>query len=179
MVCDRCKMAVTSELEKQKIDFQNVELGEVTLKEPANQEQMEAFRMEIERLGFELIDDKKAKIIERIKAEVIRTIRQPSVKIKSNFSTYLAEKIGRDYSSLSSLFSEVEGTTIEHYTIRQKIERVKELLMYNELSLKEIASQLRYSSVSHLSNQFRKVTGLTPSLFKKGRHKLRTPLDKI
>ena len=179
MVCDRCKTAVVKELEKHSIKFQNVELGEVALNEQPAKAKLDSFRSGIELLGFELIDDKKSKIIEQIKAEVIHIVRQPKAKIKTNFSTYLAQKLGRDYSSLSSLFSEVEGTTIEQYMILQRIERVKELLVYDELTLSQIANQLNYSSVAHLSNQFKKVTGLTPSYFKNLRHKTRKPLDKV
>ena len=179
MVCDRCKMAVTRELEKHKIPFQKVDLGEVVLSVNLNSINIQDFKRSIEPLGFELIDNKKSKVIEQVKAEVIKLIHQPSEKIKTNFSTYLANKIGKDYSSISSLFSEVEGTTIEQYTIHQKIERAKELLVYNELSLGQIADQLNYSSVQHLSNQFKKVTGLTPSHFKKLRHNTRKTLDKV
>ncbi len=179
MVCDRCKMAIAHELAKQHINYQKIELGEAVLDEKPNDHQLEAFKKEIEALGFELMDDKKSKLIEKIKAEIIKTIHHPEQKLKTNFSTYLAEKIGKDYSSLSSLFSEVEGTTIEQYTIHQKIERAKELLVYDELSLSEIADQLNYSSAAHLSNQFKKVTGLTPSYFKNIRHRTRKPLDKV
>ena len=179
MVCDRCKSAIVRELDKQNIAFQNIELGEVILKEEPAKEKIEAFKKRIHQLGFELMDNKKSKIIEKIKALVIKAIHHPGEKIKSNFSTYLAVTIGKDYSSLSSLFSEVEGTTIEQYVIKQKIERVKELLVYNEFSLKEIAGQLNYSSVAHLSNQFKKVTGLTPSHFKKLRGNIRMQLDRV
>jgi AraC-like DNA-binding protein len=179
MVCDRCKTAVVRVLEKQDISFKNVELGEVVLMEQPTKEKIESFKNEIHLLGFELIDSKKSKIIEKIKALVIKTIHQPTDKIKINFSTYLAQSIGKDYYSLSTLFSEVEGTTIEQYIIKQKIERVKELLVYDEFSLKEIADQLNYSSTAHLSNQFKKVTGLTPSFFKNLRYKSRSSLDKI
>ena len=179
MVCDRCKMAVVNELERQGVVFQSVELGEVILKEQPAKSTLDAFKVGIEQLGFELIDDKKSKIIEKIKAEVIQTIRQPDTKIKTNFSIHLAQKLGKDYSSLSSLFSEVEGTTIEQYMIHQRIERAKELLVYDELTLSQIANQLNYSSVAHLSNQFKKITGLTPSHFKGIRSKARKPLDKV
>lgn len=179
MVCDRCKMAVVNELENHGIDFQYVELGEVVLKEQPTDTKLDAFKMGIERLGFELIDDKKSRIIEKIKAEAIQTIRQKDQKIKKKFSAHLAEKLGKDYSALSSLFSEVEGTTIEQYLIHQRIERAKELLVYDELTLSQIANQLSYSSVAHLSSQFKKVTGLTPSYFKNLRHKDRKPLDRV
>ena len=179
MVCDRCKTAVANALRNQNILFQHIELGEVTVPEEPSREKMTLLKDDLERLGFELIDDRKSKIIEKIKAEVIKAIHHPERKIKINFSSFLAQKIGKDYSSLSSLFSEVEGTTIEQYIIHQKIERAKELLVYNELSLSEIANLLNYSSVAHLSNQFKKVTGLTPSHFKNLRQNTRKPLDKV
>ncbi len=179
MVCDRCKMAVIRELERHKISFQKVDLGEVVLSLKPDPIKVIAFKKSIEPLGFELINDKKSRTIEKVKAEVIKVIHQPDEKIKINFSIYLAKKIGKDYSTISSLFSEVEGTTIEQYTIHQKIEKAKELLVYNELSLGQIADQLNYSSVQHLSNQFKKVTGLTPSHFKKLRHNTRMTLDKV
>jgi AraC-like DNA-binding protein len=179
MVCDRCKAAVANELEKAGIDFQKVELGEVTLATTPTAEQLESFKSAIQQIGFEWMDDKKSKLIVDIKAAVIKSIREPHQKRKTNFSNHLAEKLGKDYSSLSSLFSQVEGTTIEQYLIHQKIERAKELLFYDELSLSEIADQLDYSSVAHLSNQFKKVTGLTPSHFKNLKSNLRKPLDKV
>jgi AraC-like DNA-binding protein len=179
MVCDRCKMAVVNELEKQHIAFQKIELGEVTVTEKIDASRLKIFKENIERLGFELIDDKKSKLIEKVKTEIINLLYKPNAKLKLNFSSYLADKIGKDYSSISSLFSEVEGTTIEQYFIHQKIERVKELLVYDELSLSQIADQLEYSSVQHLSSQFKKVTGLTPSHFKKIDDKKRQVLDKI
>lgn len=179
MVCDRCKMAVTRELEKQNIAFHKVELGEVTIVGRIESKKLKPFKESMEDLGFELIDDKKSRLIEKIKAEVINVIHKPNGKLKTNLSTYLADKVGKDYSSISSLFSEVEGTTIEQYSIHQKIERAKELLVYDELSLSQIANQLNYSSVQHLSNQFKKVTGLTPSHFKKLRDNTRKSLDKV
>lgn len=179
MVCDRCKMVVTRELEKQQINFNKVELGEITVVDKVEANRLKQFKENIERIGFELIDDKKSRLIEKVKTEIINLIHKPTAKLKTNFSTYLADKIGKDYSSISSLFSEVEGTTIEQYFIHQKIERVKELLVYNELSLNQIADQLMYSSVQHLSKQFKQVTGLTPSHFKNLRDKVRKSLDKV
>lgn len=179
MVCDRCKTAVVRELENQKIAFQKVELGEVSLKEKPTVDELRAFKEGLEKLGFELIDDKKSKTIEKIKAEIIKVIHHHTEIIKTNFSTHLAMKIGKDYSTLSSLFSEVEGTTIEQYMIHQKIERAKELLVYDQYSLGQIADQLNYSSIQHLSKQFKKVTGLTPSHFKKIRPHIRKPLDRV
>ncbi|MCU0419277.1 MAG: AraC family transcriptional regulator [Cyclobacteriaceae bacterium] len=179
MVCDRCKMVVTRELEKQNINFKKVELGEITLVDKIEVNRLKQFKENIERLGFELIDDKKSKLIEKVKTEIINLIYKPNAKLRTNLSAYLADKIGKDYSSISSLFSEVEGTTIEQYFIHQKIERVKELLVYDELSLSQIADQLTYSSVQHLSKQFKQVIGLTPSHFKKLRDKTRKSLDKV
>jgi AraC-like DNA-binding protein len=179
MVCDRCKMAVIRELEKQNINFKKIELGEITIVDKIEVNRLKQFKESIERLGFELIDDKKSKLIEQVKKEIITLIHKPNAKLRTNLSTCLADKIGKDYSSISSLFSEVEGTTIEQYFIHQKIERVKELLVYDELSLTQIADQLNYSSVQHLSKQFKNVTGLTPSHFKKLRSSARKSLDKV
>jgi AraC-like DNA-binding protein len=172
-------MVVTRELEKQNINFKKVELGEITLVDKIEVNRLKQFKENIERLGFELIDDKKSKLIEKVKTEIINLIYKPNAKLRTNLSAYLADKIGKDYSSISSLFSEVEGTTIEQYFIHQKIERVKELLVYDELSLSQIADQLTYSSVQHLSKQFKQVIGLTPSHFKKLRDKTRKSLDKV
>ncbi len=181
MVCDRCKAAVARELEKHQITYQKIELGEVVLNERQADNKLQSFREGIEALGFEWIDDNKSKIIEKIKTEIIKIIHpHPQVQqIKTNFSLHLEKQIGKNYSTLSSLFSEVEGTTIEQYMIRQKIERVKELLVYDQYSLGQIANQLNYSSIQHLSNQFKKVTGLTPSHFKNLRSNNRKPLDKV
>jgi len=179
MVCDRCKAAVKGELERNQISYNSVELGEVQLSAEISPEKIQAFRRSIEPLGFEVIDDKKSRIIEAIKAGIIDMIHNPKGRKKTTFSSHLARELGKDYSTLTTLFSEVEGITIEHYFINQKIERAKELLAYNEMSLKEIADQLDYSSVSHLSNQFKKVTGLTPGHFRNAGRKLRKSLDKI
>jgi AraC family transcriptional regulator len=180
MVCDRCKMAVKQELEKASIAFNALELGEVALAGPPTQQQLEAFRSGITALGFELIEDKTARIVSAIKSAVIAFIRENDPKNrKLKFSAYLADKLNKDYNYLSSIFSEIEGTTIEQYLIHQKIEKVKELLVYDELSLSEVAHELGYSSVQHLSNQFKKVTGLTPSHFKQVKENKRKPLDKV
>lgn len=179
MVCDRCKAAIRQELDKLSIPFDTIELGEVTLTDKVSDTILQSFTQNIKDLGFELIDDKKSKIIEKIKSEIIKMIHHPEQKIKTTLSIHLADILHKDYSSLSALFSEVEGTTIEQYTILQKIERAKELLVYDELSLSEIADKLHYSSVAHLSNQFKKVTGLTPSHFKNLRNRGRKSLDKV
>jgi AraC-like DNA-binding protein len=179
MVCDRCRTAVKGELDRNQIPYRSVELGEVEVDENTPNEKIQSFRAGIEQLGFELIDDKKSKTIEAIKAEIIKMIHNSKDRKRATLSFHLSRHLGKDYSTLTTLFSEVEGTTIEHYFINQKIERAKELLAYGELPLKEIAYQLGYSSVSHLSNQFKKVTGLTPGHFKNARNKMRKPLDRI
>lgn len=177
MVCDRCKMAVQHALEQNKISFHNLELGEVELINNPNESQFRQFKTDIEKIGFELIEDKNARIISKIKKVVIESIRSSSSKTK--LSVEVVEALNKDYNSLSNLFSSVEGITIEQFGIQQKIELVKELLVYDELSLSEIAHKLNYSSVQHLSTQFKKVTGLTPSHFKKIGEQKRQSLDRI
>ena len=171
MVSLRCKMIVKSELDKLGIHYTIVELGEVEIKENISDKQHDTLQRELHKSGLELMDDKKSMLIEKIKNIIIEMIHYADEPPKMNFSSYLSQKLDYDYTYLSNLFSEVKGTTIEHYIILHKIERVKELLLYNELTLTEIAYKLHYSSVSHLSNQFKKVTGLTPSFFKKLKHK--------
>jgi AraC family transcriptional regulator len=180
MVCDRCKAAVKGELEKSKIPYKAVELGEVELDTLPSDKTLTQFRNAVRSLGFELIEDKTARIVNQIKKAIIEWVYQDESKNKKiNFSKYLSELLHKDYASLSNLFSGVEGTTIEQHLIHQKIERVKELLVYDELSLGQISDQLNYSSVQHLSNQFKKITGLTPSHFKKIGAVKRVPLDKV
>lgn len=179
MVCNRCLMVVKAELEKLGLHPVNMTLGEVALREEKlTSEQLMQVQEALNAVGFELIDDKKSKLIERIKTLVVELVHYAE-PLNIKHSAYLSEKLNYDYSYLSKLFSEVEGITIEHYTIMQRIERVKELLIYDELSLSEIADKLGYSSVAHLSAQFKKVTGLTPTFYKnKGIHQ-RKPLDTI
>lgn len=172
-------MAVKSELEKLGYDPLTVQLGEVELKENISGDELTIFKNRLDELGFELIDDSKSKLIEKIKLLVIQLIHHGDGLMHQNYSEYIASKLNKEYNYLSRLFSEVEGTTIEKYIINQKIERVKELLVYNELTLSEIADSLGYSSVAYLSGQFRKVTGLTPSYFKQLKEKKRKPLDEI
>jgi AraC-like DNA-binding protein len=178
MVCHRCIIVVQQELDKLGIKPASVRLGEVDLVENPTPELLANIRTALSAVGFELIDDRKSRLIERIKSTIIDVVHHQK-KLKTNLSDYLAEEIGKDYSHLSSLFSEVEGTTIEQYAIHQRIERVKELLVYNELTLSQIAYEMGYSSVAHLSNQFKKVTGLTPSHFKKIRDNKRIPIDRV
>ncbi len=171
MVCNRCVLVVNQELEKLGLHPEKVSLGEVILKEDhLSQETLNQLDNSLMNLGFERMDDRKARLIESIKNKVISLIHHPGKEDrKFNWSTILAETLNHDYNYLSSLFSSVEGITLEQYIIRQKIERVKELLFYDELNLSEIADTLGYSSVAHLSSQFKKITGLTPSELKKSR----------
>jgi AraC-like DNA-binding protein len=179
MVCDRCIRAVRQAAETAGLAPRAVALGEVELAEPPTPEQLTQFRENLQAAGFELLDDKRQQLVGRIKAAVVDLVHRRNDDRKVNLSDFLTEKLARDYGSLSALFSEVEGTTIEQFLIRQKVERVKELLVYDELSLGEIADLLHYSSVAHLSSQFKKVTGLTPSHFKRIRERKRVPLDAL
>lgn len=178
MVCPRCIAAVQQQLQTAGLEPLQVKLGEVVLAEAPTVTQKEALRKGLQQLGFELLDDVRAQQIQKIKDIVVQHVHY-SEDSKFPFADILARELHRDYSYLSKLFSETEGITIEQYVILQKIERVKELLVYNEKSLSEIAFQLRYSSVAHLSAQFKKVTGLTPSAFKEQGSGLRKPLDGI
>ena len=179
MVCNRCIMVVQNELEKLNLDVNTVNLGRVDLNTPLQPSDKIKLKSVLLSLGFELIDDKKSRIIESIKNIIIDVVHHKESDIKINLSDVLSSKLLLDYNYLSTLFSEVEGTTIEKYFIAQKIEKVKELLVYDELSLSEIAHRLNYSSVAYLSNQFKKITGLTPSHFKQIKEQKRKPLDKI
>lgn len=179
MVCNRCIIVVRQELDKLNIQYRDVALGEVEVGNELNKEQIEQFSSNLETLGFELLDDSKQQVIEKIKNAIIKWVHYNEGDKQYNFSAILSEKLHRDYSYLSNLFSEVEGITIEKYIINQKIEKVKELIIYDQLSLSEIAYKVGYSSVAHLSAQFKKVTGLTPSHFKQVGQNKRKPLDKI
>ena len=179
MVSLRCKMIVKSELEKLGIHHLVVELGEVEIEEQIAQDIILQLKTALLHYGLELMEDKKAMLIEKIKTIIIEMIHYGDELPKMNFSIYLADKLQMDYTYLSNLFSEVKGTTIEHFIIAHKIERVKELLVYNELTISEIAWKLQYSSVAHLSNQFKKVTGLTPSYFKKMKTKRMIALENL
>jgi AraC-like DNA-binding protein len=166
MVCSRCKMVVKSVFESQDINLISVELGEVELQNEINENQKSELLKNLRAVGFDLIDDRKSKTIDKIKTLIIDLVQNKNNDLKSNLSNYISEELHQDYNTLSNLFSEVENTTIEKYFINQKIEKVKELIMYDELSLSEIAYSLNYSTVSHLSNQFKKVTGFSPTYFK-------------
>ncbi|WPR72759.1 AraC family transcriptional regulator [Flavobacterium sp. NG2] len=179
MVCNRCIAAVKTLLEQQGILFSHIQLGEVTILRSLTESQKQQLSEELKKLGFELLNDKTTRLMERIKTLIIENVHYNQEKLKVNLSDYLVEALHQDYSSLSKLFSETEGITIEHYYILQKIERVKELLVYNELTLSEIAFQLNYSSVAHLSNQFKKVTGFTPTYFKNLKDNKRKQIDEL
>ncbi len=179
MVCNRCIMVVQNEVDKLGLDAKNVKLGEVTFEKELTGKEKNKLSEALVPLGFEVIDDKKSRMIEQIKNIIIDLVHHQDNDIKTNLSNVLSNKLNHDYNYLSNLFSEVVGTTIEKYFISQKIEKVKELLVYDELSLSEIAFRLNYSSVAYLSNQFKKVTGLTPSHFKKIREDKRKPLDEV
>jgi len=179
MVSLRCKLIVKSELEKMKLHFTSLELGEVEVMEELSPTQQKELKTSLLTFGLEVMEDKKSMLIERIKNIVVEMIHYSEEPPVLNFSAYLAEKLDYDYNYLSNLFSEVKGTTIEHFIIAHKIERAKELLIYNELTLTEIAEKLHYSSVSHLSNQFKKVTGLTPTFFKNMKHKRMIALENL
>lgn len=179
MVCNRCIMVVQNELDKLGLEVKNIKLGEVSLNKELTSEQKDKLDNALIPLGFEVIDDKKSRIIEKIKNIIINLVHYQNNASKINLSEVLSNKLHHDYNYLSNLFSEVEGTTIEKYFIAQKIEKVKELLVYDELSLSEIAARLNYSSVAYLSNQFKKVTGLTPSHFKQIKEDKRKPLDRV
>ncbi len=179
MVCGRCKLIVRKELEKLGLLVRAIELGEVELAEPIDEEMKKHVSIRLNSFGFELISDKRSKTIEQVKNLIRELVHDKNNEIEMNLSEYLRQKTNSDYNTLSNLFSEVEGVTIEKYFILQKIERVKELLMYDEMSLSEIAYALNYSSVAYLSNQFKKITGLTPSHFKNLKNNMRKHIDEL
>jgi len=179
MISNRCKMAVKEELKRLGLHFIMVDLGEVEIMENISAEQREQVRIALLNSGLELMDDKRAVLIEKIKNTIIKMVHHTDEIIKTNFSDFLGEKLNRDYTYLSNLFSEVQGTTIEQFIISHKIERIKELIIYDELNISEIAFKMNYSSVAHLSNQFKKVTGLSPSHFKQLKDKRRIPIEEI
>ena len=172
-------MLVKSELDKLGVHYTSVELGEAEIREDISQEQLDRLNIALKKTGLELMDDKKSILVEKIKAVIIELVHYNEEQIKVNLSDYLSEKLNHDYTYLASLFSEVKGITIEQFYLVHKLEKVKELLVYDELNLTEIAFKLNYSSVSHLSNQFKKMTGLTPTHFKQLKHKRRGILGKV
>lgn len=179
MVSARCKIVVKEELKKMGLHFIIMDLGEVEIMEKLSFEQIEDLKVSLFQSGLELMDDKRAMMIEKIKSVIIEMVHHTDVMIKINFSNHLSEKLNHDYTYLANLFSEVQGTTIEQFIISHKIERIKELIIYGELNITEIAWKMNYSSVAHLSNQFKKMTGLSPSHFKKLKEKRRRPIEDI
>ena len=179
MVCIRCKMAVKTELEKLGLHHIMVDLGEVEVMENISKSKLHKLDLALRKSGLELMDDNKNILVERIKTIIIELIHYSDKQIKINLSIYLSEKLNHNYTYLSNLFSDVKGSTIEKFYLSQKIEKVKELLVYDELNLTEIAYKLHYSSVAHLSNQFKKMTGLTPSHFKNLKHKRRGGMGSV
>jgi AraC-like DNA-binding protein len=179
MVSIRCKMVLKAELEKLGLHYKTVELGEADIEENISLAQWNELNNALKKSGIELMDDKKSILIEKIKNVIVELVHYADEHREINFSDYLSQKLNHDYTYLANLFSETQGITIEHFHIMHKIERVKELLIYDELSVTEIAWKMGYSSVSHLSNQFKKITGLTPSFFKKIKDKKRSTLAGI
>ncbi len=179
MVCNRCKMVVKDLLEKYGLHLLSVELGEVETKNEPTKIMLQQLDDALKGLGFELIDNKKSQTIEKIKNAIVTLVHHSDKNINTNLSAFITSQIPLDYNYLSNLFSEIEGTTIEKYFIQQRIEKAKELLVYDELSLSEIADKLGYSSVAYLSSQFKKVTGLTPTFFKSLKENKRKNIDDL
>ncbi len=167
MVSLRCKMVVKAAVEELKIPYNAIELGFINVNEKLSETTLEKFKKKLLSAGLEVLDDKRSILIEKIKNVIIEMVHYSDEFPKVNFSNYLSEKLGYDYTYLSNLFTEVKGTTIQEFIIMHKIEKAKELIMYNEMSIADIAYTLNYSSAAHFSTQFKKVTGLTPSFFKK------------
>ncbi|MCE5175128.1 MAG: AraC family transcriptional regulator [Bacteroidales bacterium] len=179
MVSLRCKMLVKEELKKLGIPFVVVDLGAVEIMGELTQDQHDQLKMNLLQSGLELLDNKKSILIEKIINVIVEMIHYSEEVPKVNYSDFISEKLGYDYTYLSNIFSEVKGITIQQFIIIHKIERVKELLLYDELNLSEISYKLNYSSVAHLSNQFKKVTGLTPSYYKKLKKKRMANLENV
>lgn len=179
MVSTRCKMMVKDALRKLGLHFMVVDLGEVEIMEDISPKMREDLKLALLGSGLELMDDKKSILIEKIKNVVVEMVHYADDLPKTNFSDYLSQKLNHDYTYLANLFSEVQGITIEHYVISHKIERIKELIIYGELNITEIAYKMNYSSIAHLSAQFKKVTGLAPTHFKQLKNKRRNPIDEI
>jgi AraC-like DNA-binding protein len=179
MVSLRCKMMVKEELKKLGLHYATVDLGTVEILEDITQEQRDQLKKNLLRSGLELLDDKKSILIEKIKDVIVEMIHYSDELPEVNYSDYISEKLQQDYTYLSNTFSEVKGITIQQFIIIHKIERVKELILYDELNLTEISYKLHYSSVAHLSNQFKKITGLSPSFYKKLKQKRQSNLENL
>jgi AraC-like DNA-binding protein len=172
-------MVVKEELKKLGLHFIIVDLGQVEIMEELNTEERQVLKLALFESGLELMDDKKAMLIEKIKNVIIEMVHHTEEDLKVNFSEHLSKKLNHDYTYLSNMFTEVQGTTIAQFIISHKVERIKELIIYDELNISEIAWKMNYSSVAHLSNQFKKITGLTPSHFKQLKNKKRNPIEGI
>ena len=179
MVSNRCKMVVKEVLKEMGLHFIVVDLGEIEIMEDISDEQRNQLKMSLAEAELELMDDKKAILIEKIKNVITEMVHYSEDLPKINYSDFIAEKLNHDYTYLSNIFSEVKGITIQQFIIVHKIERIKELIIYDELNMTEIAFKMNYSSVAHLSNQFKKITGLTPSHFKQLKDKRRSPIEEI
>jgi len=179
MVCIRCQMVVKDVLEKLGLEYTYVRIGEINIKENISDEQIKQLDKALRKSGLELMDNKKSVLVEKIASAIIELVHYTEEQIKVNLSDYLSEKLDHDYTYLSNLFSEVKSTTIENFYLTHKIEKVKELIVYDELNLTEISYRMHYSSVAHLSNQFKKFTGLTPSHFKELKNKRRGTLEDV
>ena len=179
MVCTRCKMVVKSELEKLGLHYITVDLGEAEIMEDLSEEQLDDLDIALRKTGLELMDNSRSIMVEKIKTIIIELVHNTDDPIRTNLSDHLSDRLNHNYTYLANLFSEVKGTTIEQFYLAHKIEKVKELLVYDELNLTEIAWKLHYSSVAHLSNQFKKMTGLTPTHFKNLKNKRRSALGNV
>lgn len=179
MVCLRCKMVVGNELEKLGLHYRSIELGEAEIMEDITNDQLGTLNFNLKKSGLELMNDKRTILVEKIKTIIIELVHYSEDQLKINLSSHLSQKLNHNYTYLANIFSEVKGTTIEQFYLAHKIEKVKELLVYNEFNLTEMAYKMHYSSAAHLSNQFKKMTGLTPSQFKSLRIKNRTSLGNI
>lgn len=179
MVCIRCQMLVKAELEKLGLQYVYVRIGEADIIGDVQPEQLEQLKTDLKKAGLVLMDDKKSVLVEKIKSAIIELVHYSEDQIKVNLSDFLSEKLHYNYTYLANLFSEVKGITIEKFYLTHKIERVKELIVYDELNLSEIAYRMNYSSVAHLSNQFKKFTGLTPTHFKMLKNKRRDTLENV
>ncbi len=179
MVCIRCQIVVKSELEKLGLHYRDVKIGEANIIGNILPEQLDKLDIALKKSGLQLMDNKRSILVEKTKSAIIELVHYSEEQIRVNLSDYLSEKLNYDYSYLANLFSEVKGITIEKFYLTHKIEKVKELIVYDELNLTEIAYRMHYSSVAHLSNQFKKFTGLTPSHFKKLKNKRRDTLEEV
>ncbi len=179
MVSTRCKMLVKDELKKLNLHFIVVDLGEIEIMETITNEQRDQLNTALKLSGLELMDDKKAVLIEKVKNIIIEMVHYFDELPSINYSDYISSKVGLDYTYISNIFTEVKGLTIQQFIINHKVERIKELIIYDELNITEIAWKMNYSSVAHLSNQFKKITGLSPSHFKLLKDKRRTPIEEI